>query len=304
MQNDVEERQFEMGEYCVMYLDIMGQKKFLSELEKCDEHEARQMIARLSKPLLRFKEGMSQRACEVIDVIRETVKQNIKGESCRNEFLMTLDNISYGVQQFSDTTLLYVKMEKNIPMAFLVVQAFVEFVVFRMLDDMANGFVLRGGISIGKGWEVERNCLCGQVLADAYNLEEKVAKWGRIVVSELFATRLRGICGFAALMGGCGFVKLLRPLIGIVNKDVDGMEFIDYLNPSSEEMYKRHHFASEWFVDRIEKGMAFIENERKRCYDKASRDFESAKLAMRYDIMYRYWRSRLLMWNKRKVCDK
>lgn len=288
-----DEIHFPIGEYCAIYLDLMGQKNFLSELGKCDNNEAQSRVDKLSAPLRCFKRGAMQRAEEALDAMRDFVKSNSSIQA-KSLLLKGIDDVSIGVQQFSDSTLLYVKITS--PASFVVVLMMIEFVLFRMLDDAGRGFLLRGGITIGKGWEVDGNCLCGQVVADAHALESTVSNWGRVTVSELFQVRLKGVCGLAKLFGGCGFVKLIEPLLELIRYDIDGVLFLDYLNPSAEELYKREHFESDWFIERCENGYAFINQQLALFQSKAKADPVAARLALRYGIMRGYWKSRLEMW--------
>lgn len=289
------ESQFQIGEYCVLYLDILGQKNWLAELAKCEKEEAQKRVNDLAEPLLRFREGVSQRVQEALDDSRALLNTKIPdGSSHKAAILKMVDDVSVGVQQFSDSTMLYVKMGS--PVSFVALLMMVEFVLFRMVDETARGFLLRGGIAIGNGWETEKNCLCGQVISEAYDLESKVSNWGRVTVSELFLTRLKGICGLADISCGCWFSTLLRPMVKAVQRDIDGVLFLDYLNPAVEELYKREHFSSDWLIERIERGYSFIKGQLERFQSKGAEKLEAAQLALRYDIMRGYWKSRLEMW--------
>ena len=292
MNND---SQFQIGEYCVFYLDIMGQKKWLAELAKCEKAEAQKRVNDLAEPLLRFRKGVGKRVQESLDDTRTLLNAMIPNDSPQKDtILKTVDDVSVGIQQFSDSTLLYVKMGS--PVSFVALFMMVEFVLFRMIDETARGFLLRGGIAIGNGWEVEKNCLCGRAISDAYDLESKVSNWGRVTVSELFLTRLKGICGLAEISCGCWFSMLLRPMVKAVQRDIDGVLFLDYLNPAVEELYKREHFSSDWLIERIERGYSFIKEQLERFQSKGTEELEAAQLALRYDIMRGYWKSRLEMW--------
>ena len=134
--------------------------------------------------------------------------------------------------------------------------------------------ILRGGIAVGKGWEVERNCLCGSVISEAYNLESKVSNWGRITVSEVLLTRLNAFCDLARECNGWWVLALLHPLLQIINKDIDGVLFLDYLNPAVSELCKREHFGSDWFEECCEKGYKYIINQAEYYQTNANKDYE------------------------------
>lgn len=286
---------FQIGEYCAIYLDLMGQKNFLAELAQCDREEAQRRVDTLSTPLLRFKEGVRKSVAEAKDAARTVIMQApVSGRKA--DFLKMVDDVTAGIQQFSDTTLLYVKMKS--PVSFILLLKMIEFVVFRMLDDAGSGLSLRGGIAIGSGWEVDMNCLCGQVISDAYNFESNVSNWSRITTSELFVTRLKGVCALSIAKCGCWFVELLRPLLDLMQRDIDGVWFLDYLNPAVGELYKREHFSSDWFIKRCEAGYNFINKQVELFRATADKNHQHAKLALRYDIMRGYWKSRLQAWKE------
>lgn len=284
---------FPISEYCVIFVDLLGHKKFLQDLSTCAPDEAQRRVSELSEPLRRFKDGVRERVAEAKDATRDAIRHAPVSVNQPN-LLKAVDDVTTGVQQFSDSTLLYVKMGN--PVSFIVLLMMIEFIAFRMLDDAGRGFLLRGGIAVGKGWEVDNNCLCGQVVADAYNLESKVSNWGRITTSELFLTRLNGICELARHCYGCWCAELLRPMLLLVQKDIDGMLFIDYLNPIVGELYEREHFGSDWFFERCEEGYKFINSQLERFRSTANKNHECSRLALRYDIMRGYWKSRLAMW--------
>ena len=284
---------FEICEYCVIYVDLMGQKLFLHDLEKSKKEDAQRKINELSTPLLEFKNGVNKRVNEVLDDLKRIIMN--KDEFNGNALLKSIDDVRVGVQQFSDTTMLYVKMGS--PVSFLVLLFLIEFIAFRTLTDISNGLILRGGIAVGKGWEVERNCLCGSVISEAYNLESKVSNWGRITVSEVLLTRLNAFCDLARECNGWWVLALLNPLLQIINKDIDGVLFLDYLNPAVSELYRIEHFGSDWFEECCEKGYKYIINQAEYYQTNANKDYEYSRLALRYKIMLQYWKSRLEMWS-------
>lgn len=290
------EKNFEIGRYCVVYIDLMGHKRFLSELDKCANSAERQRrVNSISEPLYLFKRGVKKRVSETMRMVREQMKEKVDARDLAS-MLKMIDNISFGVQQFSDSTLIYVKM--NSIASFVALLMIVEFVVFRMLDCVGNEVPLRGGISIGQGWVVDENCLCGKAIAEAYNLESKISDWGRITVSDSVVSELRELRSFCENTPRCNLGALVRPLWEVIGKDIDGVWFLDYLNPAVEELYKREHFDINWFAERIQRGKDFIDGKICEFSRLASSDLESARLALRYEIMREYWMSRIAMWGE------
>ena len=88
-------------------------------------------------------------------------------------------------------------------------------------------------------------------------------------------------------------------MVEMVAEDIDGVKFLDYLNPAVEELYKREHFESDWFVGRIKSGIDFVNKQIGKFRTSAVGDFECAMLALRYELVRDYWRSRLDMWSLR-----
>lgn len=288
---------FPICTYCVVFVDLMGHKRFLSELECCvDLLERQRRVNEISVPLRRFKDGIKQRVCEALSDTRNIIRENVKGES-QEAMLNMVDDVSFGVQQFSDSTLVYVKMV-SLP-SYIALLMVIEFIAFRMLDSMGCGVPIRGGMAIGQGWEIDKDCLCGQVIADAYKLESNVSNWGRITVSSAMAKAFRSLKLLCNGIPNGNFYELLRPMVEMVAEDIDGVKFLDYLNPAVEELYKREHFDSDWFVGRIKSGIDFVNKQIGKFRTSAVGDFECAKLALRYEPVRDYWRSRLDMWSLR-----
>lgn len=147
---------FEMHEYGVIYLDILGQKELMEELEQkkasSEEELQMQVVLRYIKKLLK----------------------NLKG----------VRHPSIGVQQFSDTTVIYIQLdgENSLVAEFLFVDLICALpnVIFEALKE---GVLLRGAVAKGMAWEIKQNCLYGPVIRDASDLEGKVAQWPRVIVS-------------------------------------------------------------------------------------------------------------------------
>lgn len=288
---------FPICTYCVIFIDLMGHKRFLAELGRCaDLAERQKRVDEISDPLRRFKDGIRQRVNEALCDTRNIIREKVRGEG-QEAMLNMVDGVSFGVQQFSDSTLVYVKM--NSLASFVALLMILEFVAFRMLDCIGSGIPLRGGISIGQGWEVDENCLCGKAIEEAYNLESKVSNWGRVTVADSVVNELRGLKSFCENTPRCNFGELIWPLWKMICKDIDGVWFLDYLNPAVEELYKREHFDVDWVMERIQRGKEFIDRKIGEFSGLASSDFESARLALRYEIMREYWISRIEMWGDR-----
>ncbi len=181
-------KKFEKHEYGVIYLDILGQKELMRRLEskdaKPEDEEKMQKVLehvkRISEELLMVKKGFSKENAKMIHSMHFARDKDIR----QNDVQEALKEMMFGIQQFSDTTMIYVRLDgKNSIVAhqlFFILLGVLESSLFQALQD---GIFIRGGVAKGKGWEIEENNLYGPVIEEVYTLEEKVAQWSRVVIS-------------------------------------------------------------------------------------------------------------------------
>ncbi len=158
----------------VAFIDILGFKELVKESEKDSAkldliYESLTFLKTMEKPeswdlnLIKIEESFKSKALD----LKEKV-------SCTN---------------FSDSILISVKVEEDkVSAAFSTLVANLSFIGLKL---MINGILFRGGITYGKLIHNENGVVMGQGLIDAYNLENKIAKYPRIILSKKIIEKLQ-----------------------------------------------------------------------------------------------------------------
>ena len=151
--------------------------------------------------------NMSQRVGDHLVALHDAVgvmHRDFFGESSR-----------YRSAFFSDTLVLAAPIVKETDDA-TEVRALVRHARWLQNDLVAEGFFVRGGLSLGS-LHVSEQVLFGPALVEAYDLESRAAVHPRIVLSRAAADSQRGTTGGSMLLG-----------------DDDGHTFIDYLGAEAK----------------------------------------------------------------------
>lgn len=158
------------SEYLVCFYDVLGQKEWMKTAVKdCA------VIPGKQDELNRIA-SLTMTACQKI---RDAISRFSKENSIR-----LIKGKDYGVQQFSDSTVIYVR--KSIELAPRLFYEVLLDVSCHILESQAEGLGIRGGVTIGLVWPVAGGTFCGPALDEVSNLECKTAFWQRIVVSDRY----------------------------------------------------------------------------------------------------------------------
>lgn len=163
----------------------------------------------------------------------------------RQEFYYRVRATGISTQQFSDTFVVYaplqtVQREPNVLPVFGVLFA----CCVTMLESLASGVPLRGGVDIGVGLELSKSNFYGPSLATAYHLESEVAEYPRIVACENVVEVLDAILkGDSRFLGDDDLLndmtrhaaKECRELLAV---DDDGSWVVDYLGNRAWEVFE------------------------------------------------------------------
>ena len=184
----------EYSECFLVYLDILGITKLVSEFDKKPE---------LIKDLR-----------NILKINSIFVNSTQKGTSA--------GNINIRSWYFSDSFVFLMKDNpENLSHLFLIVR-YLQDRLFR------EGYLLRGAIVKEKMYypEDDENVLLGQGMIDAYKLESEIAIYPRVVISEKLLNYIKKE-DIKAYPFGKESIIFLKELI---KKDYDGIYFLDLLN--------------------------------------------------------------------------
>lgn len=198
MSENEKQKNYEKHLYGVIYLDVLGQKELMKRLESGnvspeDETQMQKVLGHVSHFLKRLTDLKKEFIPDKAQLIYDSFSAGAK--NMQSEILMggvtiervkkSLEDLSFGIQQFSDSTLLYVRIDGEDPYVNRnLFGLLISMLPSVMLDAFLGGIFLRGSITIGHAWEIGENNLYGLVIHDAYVHEEKIARWPRIVVSK------------------------------------------------------------------------------------------------------------------------
>ena len=161
------------------------------------------------------------------------------------------------------------------------------------LNLIANGILIRGGISIGRGWEITPNCLYGPVMEDVYCLEGRVADFPRIVMSSETYQRFKDMDDLDEVELRRHGILSVPPWLKsseLFSKDFDGIYVLDYLSIAA---IKR--FDNFWSIPRgqiysmIIQGLRYIRTTCATLMEEASKDVAKVNVARKIALLRSYW---------------
>lgn len=102
----------------------------------------------------------------------------------------------------------------------LILKDFLKLIALIQFQFLVSGLCIRGGIDIGQFY-IDETFVWGQVLLSAYELEFKEARFPRILLSQIVASKIK-------MMSDLSNFRLWNKKI--ISIDFDGKEFVDYFD--------------------------------------------------------------------------
>ena len=287
-----------LGNYFVLFLDIQGVRDGLFSgiptvlLDGAEiGREKNVEVETLNRTIGEFCGALGQMVCFIKTKPEEYFDYLIQGHECgkdegfREERLDEIRNLKVGIQQFSDSTLIYVRDTGDV--ARLVFQQLMMRTAFEMIKAMAKHVFMRGSMVYGAGWEVGMNCLFGPVLQQAYEMEERVAFSFRIVVSSEF---FRVASGEMKALASAG-ADTTKPFpFKLISREPDGLLCFDYLAKDALQEYRRYDVDVMPFLS---EAYNFAALRHRHFKEDALCNMRSAKLSMKYAMFLSYMDARL-----------
>lgn len=158
------------SEYLICFYDFLGQKEWMKSAVKDGK------VVPEKQSELDLIAASTMRACQMV---KNRILEFEKVSSVKLS-----EGTDYGVQQFSDSTVLYVRKEiERAPELFYNILLDVS---LHALEWQSVGFGVRGAVTLGVVWPVAGGTFCGPALDEVGELESKTAYWQRIVFSDRF----------------------------------------------------------------------------------------------------------------------
>ena len=287
-----------VGKYFVIYLDVQGVRDVL--LKDIDYHagsvsqEKQSEVSQFSAALRSFILGIAEtvmfvqtRPYEYRDYLLEGVPTSTRKE-IESRVFAEIKGLHVGVQQFSDSTLVFVRDEGRVSRIFFE-QCIVR-CAYEMIKVMGSGVYMRGAMSYGTGWELATNCLFGPIIHEVYDLEQHVANTFRIVVTPQFYNVVREELGMIAA-GGADMTKPYP--FKMIGRDPDGVLSLDYLSDVAMANFMKYDPEALKIVgENVANAFSRIAIRHRQLLDEVDLDQRRSRLVMKYAMYMSYLESR------------
>lgn len=295
---------YKLANYFVAYVDVMGvRSRLFSEIEKHSEgaiklsSQTQQKIDTVSNAIATFFVNLKDNELFVRQKPREYVEY-LDGGSLTAEQSKRLEeevlNFNFGVQQFSDTTMFYIR--DSGPAARVFFQQWMEKLGYEMIRAMGKEVFVRGTITYGIGWELGPSCLFGPVIQDAYEIEQNIANTFRIVVSSTFykvaSSHIRALARMGANMDKNFPFKMIE-------RDPDGILSFDYLSTGMLQAYGKFcDWKKDELVESLTNAYNYCAREHKRILKQVDENQKLSKMVMKHVMFLSYLDDRLKQFKK------
>ena len=209
-------------------------------------------------------------------------------DKLREDYREDVLSLSCGFQQFSDTTLFYVRDSRDDGRIGLFPSILFQHLLLSLslslIRVMAQGCFFRGSLVYGTGWELDENVLFGPVVQEAYRIEEQEARWPRILISTEMKAQLQHMArGVSSNACPAKMICL----------DPDGKLSLDYWSVGAVEHYLQVISAEE-LLRLAEAGYNHAVKQQQH-FSKAMRADDSAgRLFLRYGALLSYLDDRMI----------
>lgn len=283
--------QIPVGWYLVAFIDVLGQRQLLRQMhgipEKTDQKEMAEFIGLLKKTagtvigmrdlFYSYFEGSSRFKFNLSEFTPEQQK-----------LLAQLKSNPLKSRMFSDSVILFLSLSDKINKTPIGgVYSALSSVATTFLCMLAAGHAIRGGIDIGVGIELSDDEVYGAALSRAYQLENRVAQYPRIILGDELMTY---IYQKLSMTGDDFFTKANKVVanlcVRLIAIDTDGLPFIDYLGQGFKQDIEKGSIP-----DIIKKAYGFVFKESARC-----QEIRDSKLAFRYTLLRNYFEARKHLW--------
>ncbi len=280
-------------DYIVASVDVLGQK---DELEKIENY----LVDEVPQEKL---EAVAENTIYTIEMLRNGFKDLYETYTAKSESIVKVpeehkaeydamrESSPIKFQFFSDCMLAYVPLrtKKYRLNDVIAVYGVLTAVGGQLLMTLAMENSYRAGIELGIGTEFEDGGIYGPALAEAHRLEDKVAKYPRIVIGNTLKNYLENYSEGRPLapdqnrrdVEGCKNMATI--CLRLIDKDLDGRLILDYLG---EEF--RNRLKVDLNDDIYHMAHRYVEKEYKE-----KSNFGDKKLAMRYEQLCDYFKRKL-----------
>lgn len=278
----MEKRNYKLGYHLVTFLDVLGQRDKLRQLQNPKNPEEEDEV----KEVLRQTAGF---VAELRAVYQnqfktfENTAQNMRRHAARS-WIPSFTG-------FSDSFITSVPLRKEGSELVPIVAVFSALSAASavILTALASKHPLRGGIDVGLATEIGATEIYGTALERAYVLESRIARYPRIVIGEELWKYLQvALNHFESQTTPISkaITEIVTKTMQMIATDTDGQKILDYLGSVTAENAGPNRNAI------VQPAYNFVLAEQRRTFAKGN-----PELIGRYVLLRSYFESRLALWD-------
>ena len=214
------------GTYLVGLMDILGQKNLLNKIERLQVNQNYNELEESFKRIIDFRTVF----VELFEQVRK-----INTDFLNNNNITPLNSHDIHTQSFSDTVITFMQLDLSDTAQVPCLGIFCSFLIaaYSFLNNLAQGFPIRGGIDIGLCLENKTNEtyeIYGPALSRSYELESKIAQYPRILIGDNLLKYLTKKNNITKNDNSSKLQKnFASECLKCLREDCDGNKQIDYL---------------------------------------------------------------------------
>jgi len=289
--------EFLFGHHVVCVLDLLGQKERLAKWAAIEGPDAVSQLPAIRQTVgavLVFRE-MFQDLFEAFEKPTSITPLVERLSAEKQSIFAKHKACSLGTQQFSDTFVFYAPTaigneEVSATGLYRILAACCMTLGFAF----AAKVPVRGGVSVGMGVELAENNFYGPALAEAHQIESKVAQWPRVVMAHSAINFIKCLIGRKCTDDFALITREMARVCGsLICAGRDELLMVDWLGKGFRRIVNAATLGQRMPVDRA---YDFVRTERKRFQADGNR-----KLATRYESLRDYIESRLGLWGMEPI---
>ncbi|MCK4308239.1 hypothetical protein KAW50_08450 [candidate division WOR-3 bacterium] len=283
--------------YLVAFIDVLGQKEAFREINHLPSNEEeKKRFGKVYEETVLFVGKLRGWFKDYFNTCTKEREAQVKVPESKKEEFDEMRKVILKYKSFSDCIQAFVPLQSDkyhspcINGIFGVLGACGGM----LLLSLSKNKSFRAGIDIGIGTELNTGEVYGPGFFSAYTLESKIAQYPRIVIGDQLINYLMNLSNKVQqspnqTTENIEYCKDIADIcLKMIVKDLDGCSILDYLGNKFRENFKSSSDA-EVFKDAFK----FVETEYKK--RKESKD---SKLALRYFLLYNYFKDRAVNWRK------
>jgi len=276
---------YNIAHYCVSFIDVLGQRleykdeRFLPEFKSTEEKEQFEIKVRNTIGKIDFL----QRSTDIfLDKVLNYKSPDVEQLPPNQiDIYNKIKEVHLSRQRWSDGLVCFISLEEGnvkCPIQGVYIQLITA--CYQCFFGLANKIPLRGSVDIAWGAELHKGELYGAVVAKAYELENYVAQYPRIVVGQSVINYLNdNINKPVSNIYNDVDKTFARISLGLLAQDFDGYYVAHYLGGAFQQMVSQNLHKSLY-----QEAMNFIQVQCKKWKDE-----RNTKLSSRYNHLLLYF---------------